>query len=295
MSKSYLISILTITPLIVALYFFENRSSYEDVPTISDSFTSNETGLAIDTRIQVTERPRQPNERARRNAHAVTVDQARALAAKGNSDQAARILAELYGKTDTISNSEKITLLETYSLLLIQLGSNEEAIQVLNQLLAIPGLALESELAAKKLLGETLMKQEEWALAQAHLSAWLEDGATRDPDVLLNLSYAFYQQELWTDAISPAIEHLNLLVAQEQDITRERLAYINSLAFTTQDWDNAAWVTQVLINEFGEIRDWRNLIEIYRASGNESGVEQVFLDADEAGVLEELEISMGMR
>lgn len=216
-----------------------------------------------------------------------TISRAVQLANEGNTYQAARILAELYGQIDIFSDQDKALLLQNYADLLIRLGSNVEAIQVLEQLLAVPNLRVDSELVARKTLGETLMKQEEWLAAETQLNSWLDKSKVRDPEVLLNLSYTYYQRELWDEAIPPAIEHINRLMDSEQEITRERLMYINSLAFSAEDWENAAWLTQVMINQFDEPVDWRNLIAIYSAMGNEEARAQARADAIDAGKIDE--------
>lgn len=214
---------------------------------------------------------------------------------EGNLDQAAMILSELYESRSSLSESDEIELLSLYAKLLIELGSNQEAIDVLDNLLAIEDVPQDIRLEATNNLGLAFMAEEEWELAGDQFNNWLDQSEVPEPDVLLSLSYAYYQQELWTEALGPAVEHVELLIDLEEEITEERLMYLNGLAVVTEDLNNAAWITQVLISEFNRIRDWRNLIAIYSGIGNETAVEQVYRDADAAGVLEELEASYELR
>lgn len=223
------------------------------------------------------------------------IDAAERIAEEGDTYEAARILSELYESRDSLSDLGEVELLSLYASLLIELGSNEEAITVLETLLAIEDIPQSIRLDAIQFLSQALMAEEEWELAVTQFDNWLDQSEIRNSDILLNLSYAYFQQELWAEALGPAVEHVELLMELGEEITEERLVYLNSLAFSTGDFDNAAWVTQVLISEFNRIRDWRNLIAIYSGIGNETAVEQVYRDADAAGILEELEASYELR
>lgn len=209
-------------------------------------------------------------------------------------ERAAKILAELYKNLNRFSIEEKEQLLHQYSNLLIALGYHADAISILEEILRLPVLDESVQLNTLKLLGQAHMTQEHWQDAVDNFNSWLEISIAPDPDVVQNLSYAYYQQQRWEEALVSGIEHINLLISEEQEITREHLLYINSLAFSNEDWENAAWVTQIMINEFNNIRDWRNLIRIYQRIDDELAVAEVFQAAEQAGVLEELNSSLGM-
>jgi len=136
------------------------------------------------------------------------------------------------------------------------------------------------------------MNEEEWQQAANQLETWLDQSGSRDADILLTLSYAYWQQELWQQSLAAAVEHVDLLINREEEIPLERFKYLSALAFASEDLESAAWITQVMINEFNEINDWQNLYLIYDRLGNTSAAEKVLQDAADVGLLDELETSL---
>lgn len=291
MNKSNLVVASILITFALAAYVLSEVGVSNDAitPTDSELVTNNNLDRLGNTPPRQFDRASNIGDAQALGAVDLTINQALELASEGNIDQAARILAKLYEEIEFLSLEDKQSLFVNYSDLLIQLGSNYEAIQVLEQLLSIPNLASNIELTALNSLGETLMEQEEWPAAEEKFKSWLEKSDVRNAELLWNLSYTYYQQELWEEAIPPAIEHINLSLAEGQEISRERLMYLTALAYSAEDFENAAWVTKVMINEFNEVRDWRNLMAIYDTLGDEAGKDQLLHDAEEAGVIEELE------
>ena len=293
MNTSFTATTLVLVTLVITFYALYEKDAPSDIDTESNA-------LSMDDSKQLRESPIHSSDEAPEisTGQASITDNRKAKSDHnlGNLDktyQAALILAQSYDRIDTLPNSEKILLLRDYADLLMQIGSNEEAVEVLEKLLGIPNLDSESELYALRALGETLIAQEQWSAAEDRLKSYLELSTTRDSDLLYDLSYTYYKRELWSEAIPPAIEHINLLMIEEKEVSREQLMYLTSLAYSAEDYESAAWATQVMINEFNEIRDWRNLLNIYSALGDETRQDQVFRDAKEAGLLDELNSIIG--
>ena len=77
-----------------------------------------------------------------------------------------------------------------------------------------------------------------------------------------------------------------MLYTQGEEVDRYKLGLLNVLAIETDDYESAAWVTEIMIEQYNQLSDWKNLEAIYEQAGNDVKRFQVINDAKAAGFMD---------
>lgn len=202
-------------------------------------------------------------------------------------DEAARYLKTFYENSDQYTNDEKVVLFDLYANLLKDMELNIDAIAVLEDLLGLADVPEAIRLDALKNLGELYNLETEYEKGLAVFRLWTEISSAGDPDVYKGLSYSQYRIGLYEEALASAIEHVLLAEDRIEDVGLDMLMYLNSLAFTTENWTDAEWITKLMIEKYDRPVDWRNLAAVYSRMGNEEARAEVLANAVEAGKIDE--------
>ena len=81
--------------------------------------------------------------------------------------------------------------------------------------------------------------------------------------VFKGLSYAFYQQELYSEALPFWLDYMNLSLVEGDELDRDDYAYLNGIYFVLEDFENALELTKTMIVKFNDETDWLNLNAVY--------------------------------
>ncbi len=217
---------------------------------------------------------------------ALSIDSIRDLIAEGKIDDAVQALSNLYSESESYSNKDRIISADLYADLLIKLEVNQEAFSVIEDLLKIENLSQEQRLKSLNSLGQLFLAEIEYEEALSYFERYFQAATVIDPEALLGFSLSNYHLDNYDEAIPPMVDYVSLMENGVQAMDEGRLLYLNALALRTQDWANVQWVSQILIDQFNNPRDWKSLGAAYAEQGDEDGRLQVIADARAAGVID---------
>ncbi|NKB34309.1 MAG: hypothetical protein GKR91_14555 [Pseudomonadales bacterium] len=208
------------------------------------------------------------------------------LIEEGNFEDGVILLNALYEEADRLSTEDKIILYNIYAKLLHELEMNTDAILVYEELISLSEVPDNIKLDALKELGELYNKEAMYENGQFVFERWIAESDYNDTNVFKGLSISFYRQGQHAKALGPAIEHVRTVQDRIEDVDRDTLVYLNGLAFSTENWVDAEWITKLMIEQFDTPVDWRNLIAIYDRMGNEDAKNRAFDAAVAAGMID---------
>lgn len=206
---------------------------------------------------------------------------------EGQFEEGLNELNALYAGFEELSDFERATVLNFYTNALLANEMYPEAILAFEQILEVEDLRPDIRLRALKSLGQLNVQQTNYEGAVEYYDEWLIESGERDPDVLLDLANSHYRLNQYSEAVSPLIEHIDILYTQEEEVDRNKLGLLNVLALETNDWESAAWVTEIMVEQYNSVSDWKNLEAIYVELGDEARRAELMTDARAAGLLDD--------
>jgi len=206
---------------------------------------------------------------------------------EGQLEEAKNELDALLIRFDELGSFEQLTLLNFYSDYYLLNRQIPEAISSIERLIDIDGIPRDAFIRALRTLGQLNATIDEYDSSITYYERFLEESGDRDSSVLRGLAGSYYQNEQYSEAIAPLAEHIDLLYQQGDEIDRNTLGLLNVLSIETNDYENAAWVTNIMVEQFDQMSDWRNLEAIYERLGDEAKRVQLIEDAKAAGHMDE--------
>lgn len=182
-------------------------------------------------------------------------------------------LDDLNEDYDSLNDFEKATLLNFYSTYYIQVDDIENAINSFQRMLDIENLREEQRLRALRSLGQLYASTEQYQLAIDMLTRWRELSEEEDRTVYLMLANSYYNLDQYEEAIPHLLSHIDMMEAQERDISRNIYSLLNLMYIELEQYENALETTRTMVAMFDEPADWRNLAAVYG-----------YLDEDQARV-----------
>ncbi|MEX0618350.1 MAG: tetratricopeptide repeat protein [Pseudohongiellaceae bacterium] len=164
---------------------------------------------------------------------------------------------------ERMNDFEKATTLNFYTQYYLSTEDIPGAIRTFEEMLTIEDLRPDTRLRALRALGQLSMSEENFQEAINYYEQWREVSEEEDAVVYLGLANSHYSLDNYQDAVNFMILHMNLLNQQGETIERNKWAFLNSLYFALEQYDNALDVTRKMIIQYNDPRDWTNLGPIY--------------------------------
>lgn len=200
-----------------------------------------------------------------------------------NFEQAKRLLDELYeAEFATANGFEKSTILNFYTNYYLRQQDYPEAARIFRDMLDIDGLREDTELRALRSLGQLYQAMEQWSDSIATFQQWREKSGSEDAVVFRGLSYDHYQLDQFEISRDYWLQYLEL--REEDEVTRDDLAFLNGLHFKLEDYQSALSLTQEMILRFNSEQDWANLRALYEQIDDQDALAE--LDPDLGGTLD---------
>lgn len=195
-------------------------------------------------------------------------------------------LSKLYDGAKSLSASDKAIVLDLYANLLLAMEMHQEAIAMFEELLAVEDIGTSQRLDASKALGELYLAEENYDVALEFYRDWMSESDGNNSEALLGFSLALYHLEEYEEAIPYMVKHVDLLKDLPEELDEGKLLFLNALAIRTENWDNALWVTEMLIDKFDKVRDWQTLAAVHVENGNTEALASVLLEAEDKGIFD---------
>jgi len=164
---------------------------------------------------------------------------------------------------ERMNDFEKSTLLNFYTNYYLAQEDYENALLTFEEMLTIEELREDTRLRTLRSLGQLYMAEERWQDAIGAYTRWRELSAEEDVIVYRGLSYSYYQQEMFEEALPYWLDYMNLSLVEGEALERDDYAYLNGLYFTLEDFDSALDLTKTMVVKWDDPRDWMNLSAVY--------------------------------
>jgi hypothetical protein len=164
---------------------------------------------------------------------------------------------------ERMNDFEKSTLLSFYTNYYLGMEDYVGAIGIFEETLTIEELRVDVRLRTLRSLGQLYAAEENWNKSIENYQAWREISEVEDVVVFKGLSYAFYQQELYSEALPFWLDYMNLSLVEGDELDRDDYAYLNGIYFVLEDFENALELTKTMIVKFNDETDWLNLNAVY--------------------------------
>ena len=164
---------------------------------------------------------------------------------------------------DRMNDFEKSTLLSFYTNYYLGIEDYVGAIGIFEETLTIEELRSDVRLRTLRSLGQLYAAEENWPNSIRNYQAWRELSEVEDTIVYKGLSYAYYQQELYAEALPFWLDYMNLSMVEGEELGRDDYAYLNGIYFVLEDFDSALDLTKTMIVKFNDSTDWLNLNAVY--------------------------------
>ena len=164
---------------------------------------------------------------------------------------------------ERMNDFEKSTLLSFYTNYYLGMEDYVGAIGIFEETLTIEELRVDVRLRTLRSLGQLYAAEENWNKSIENYQAWREISEVEDVVVFKGLSYAFYQQELYSEALPFWLDYMNLSLVEGDVLDRDDYAYLNGIYFVLEDFENALELTKTMIVKFNDETDWLNLNAVY--------------------------------
>ncbi|GAB5498294.1 MAG: hypothetical protein PsegKO_06050 [Pseudohongiellaceae bacterium] len=171
---------------------------------------------------------------------------------------------------DRMNDFEKSTVLNFYTNYYLSTEDYPNALITFEEILDIEELRQDTRLRTLRSLGQLYMAEERWAEAIDAYNRWRSMSETEDIVVYRGLSYSYYQQEMFEEALPYWIDYMNLSLEEGETLERDDYAYLNGIYFTLEDFVSALELTKTMIVKFDSQTDWMNLSAVYASLDNES-------------------------
>jgi tetratricopeptide (TPR) repeat protein len=170
---------------------------------------------------------------------------------------------------DRMNDFEKSTVLNFYTNYYLSVEDYANALLTFEEILTIEELREDTRLRTLRSLGQLYMAEERWQEAIGAYDRWRELSPEEDIIVYRGLSYSYYQQEMFEEALPYWIDYMNLSLETGEELGRDDYAYLNGIYFTLEDFDSALELTKTMIVLFDNQTDWMNLSAVYASLDNE--------------------------
>ncbi|HBW84878.1 MAG: hypothetical protein CMD92_09070 [Gammaproteobacteria bacterium] len=164
---------------------------------------------------------------------------------------------------DRMNDFEKSTLLSFYTNYYLGIEDYLGAIGIFEETLTIEELRADVRLRTLRSLGQLYAAEENWAKSIENYQAWRQLSSVEDVVVFKGLSYAYYQQEQYAEALPFWLDYMNLSLVEGEELGRDDYAYLNGIYFVLEDFENALDLTKTMIVKFNDATDWLNLNAVY--------------------------------
>ncbi|MEX2468286.1 MAG: hypothetical protein WD396_00885 [Pseudohongiellaceae bacterium] len=164
---------------------------------------------------------------------------------------------------DRMNDFEKSTLLSFYTNYYLSLEDYENALLIFEEILTIEDLREDTRMRTLRSLGQLYMAEERWQDAIGAYDRWRALSPEEDIVVYRGLSYSYYQQEMFAEALPYWLDYMNLSISNGEELGRDDYAYLNGIYFTMEDFDSALELTKTMIVKFDNRSDWMNLSAVY--------------------------------
>lgn len=170
---------------------------------------------------------------------------------------------------DRMNDFEKSTVLNFYTNYYLSVEDYTNALLTFEEILTIEDLREDTRMRTLRSLGQLYMAEERWSEAIDAYNRWRAMSETEDVIVYRGLSYSYYQQEMYQEALPYWIDFMNLALEQGETLERDDYAYLNGIYFTLEDFESALELTKTMIVKFDSQTDWQNLSAVYASLDNE--------------------------
>lgn len=211
------------------------------------------------------------------------IDEVQKRFLEGQWIEGANELNALYEDFDSLNDFEKATILNFYTNLLLANNMLPEAMGAFEAILELQTLRPDVRLRAIRALGQISRAEGQLEDAVSYFNQFLNQSEERNGSVLLDLANAHFELDQYSEAIPPLAEHIELLISLNEEVDRNKLGLLNTLAVESGEWDSAATVSELMIEVYDDPRDWRNLAEIYQRLNDNDSRQQLMADALTAG------------
>lgn len=215
------------------------------------------------------------------------IDEVQKRFEEGQWMEGANELNALYEDYDALNDFEKATVLNFYTNLLLANNMYPEAVNAFEAILEIETLRPDIRQRAILALGQLSQVGGELESAVSYYNQYLESTDAPNPSVLLRLANSHYELGQYREAIAPLTEHIEMLIATNEEVERNKLGLLNVLALESGDWQSAATVNEMMIEAYNDPRDWQNLAEIYQQLGDTEKHQQLMSDAASLGYVDD--------
>lgn len=164
---------------------------------------------------------------------------------------------------DRMNDFEKSTLLSFYTNYYLGIEDYPGAIGIFEETLMIEELRADVRLRTLRSLGQLYAAEEDWPNSIKNYQAWRELSEVEDVIVYKGLSYAYYQQELYAEALPFWLDYMNLTMVEGDELERDDYAYLNGIYFVLEDFESALDLTKTMIVKYNDSTDWLNLNAVY--------------------------------
>ncbi len=179
-----------------------------------------------------------------------------------NRIRAKEILDQLtLDEFDTLNDFEKATSLNFLTNYYLLQKDYPNAVTTFERILAIDELQPEIRLRALKSLGQLASALEQWQGSINYYTRWRDLAAEENELVYRGMSYAHYQ----LDELSPAISYWEsyMSLIGKDELSRDDYVYLNGMYYQTNELEKSLELTKEMILTFNDTRDWNNLRSIY--------------------------------
>ncbi len=184
----------------------------------------------------------------------------------GRLDDARASLDGLREKESRLNGHEKALLYQSYGYLEAGEGRYEAALGHLEKCLVQEALPEAAQLQTLYNTAQLYIATEQYPKAVKALSQWLRTSKERPPAALYMLATAYYQQDKWDKALTPAI-----LAVRGSDKPKEAwLQLLLSLYLERKEYAKARPVLEKLTNLYPKKVYWTQLAAIYGELGQEA-------------------------
>lgn len=184
--------------------------------------------------------------------------------ADGEIPAALAALNELKGKLDTLSDSEKATMWQSFGYVYSQQEQYDRAIDAFEKCLATKALPEQAIINTRYNLAQLYLVQENYAKAIENFEIWFAAAENPSADAHYMLAAAYLQ----ANQPRKALPHARQAVAKEPQPKESWLQLLLSLDFQVEDYRDATSVLRRLLASFPKKQYWLQLASAYSELGD---------------------------
>lgn len=166
-------------------------------------------------------------------------------------------------------------------------GFNPEAIVAFNSLWNALSLDEETRLYSAEILASHYLRFYEFSFAIPQFEILLTARGDLSSEHWNEYARALFQMGDFESAINASLEHIDMQYNAGSEVERETQSRLFEAYFRSGDTERAEQVGLIILDQYEDIQDWKDMEQFYLATDNAVGLSQHHERATDAGILDE--------